>query len=129
MVARTVTRAHLAAAVYREIGLSQSESARLVEALLAEVIDGLARGEAVKISSFEFLLTLENPPLEFYVFLVFGMKEVTAMGWSAWRPVASDGAKGDGLGASVRMSYLLGASGVQAGEGLERMSMLTAYHW
>ena len=76
-----------------------------------------------------FLLTLENPPLGFYVFLVFGMKEVTAMGWSAWRPVASDGAKGDGLGASVRMSYLLGASGVQVGEGLERMSMLTAYHW
>ena len=62
MVARTVTRAHLAAAVYREIGLSQSESARRVEALLAEVIDGLARGEAVKISSFGSFCVRDKAP-------------------------------------------------------------------
>ncbi len=52
MAGRTVTRAHLTDAVYREIGLSQSESARLVEALLDEVTGRLERGEAVKISSF-----------------------------------------------------------------------------
>ena len=52
MVGRTVTRAHLAEGVYREIGLSHSESARLVEALLAEVTGRLEHGETVKISSF-----------------------------------------------------------------------------
>ena len=52
MAERTVTRAHLTDAVYREIGLSQSESARLVEALLDEVTGRLERGETVKISSF-----------------------------------------------------------------------------
>lgn len=48
----TVTRAHLSEAVYREVGLSRNESADLVEAVLDEVADALARGEIVKISSF-----------------------------------------------------------------------------
>ena len=52
MAGQTVTRAHLTDAVYREIGLSHSESARLVEAVLDEVTGRLERGEAVKISSF-----------------------------------------------------------------------------
>lgn len=52
MASTTVTRAHLAEAVYREIGLSRNESADLVETVLREMADSLARGESVKISSF-----------------------------------------------------------------------------
>ena len=48
----TVTRVHLAEAVYRRVGLSRKESANLVEMVLSEVIDHLALGETVKLSSF-----------------------------------------------------------------------------
>lgn len=49
---RTITRADLSEAVYQEVGLSRNESAELVEAVLAEMIDALGRDEMVKISSF-----------------------------------------------------------------------------
>ena len=52
MAGRTVTRADLAEAVYQKVGLSRSESAALVEAVLTEMCDCLARGETVKLSSF-----------------------------------------------------------------------------
>lgn len=52
MASATVTRAHLAEAVYQEIGLSRNESADLVETVLREISDSLTRGESVKISSF-----------------------------------------------------------------------------
>ena len=52
MTAQTVTRAQLSEAVYQEVGLSRNESAALVETVLAEIADALARGEMVKISSF-----------------------------------------------------------------------------
>lgn len=52
MAGRTVTRADLAEAVFREIGLSRKESADLVESVLGLISDALARGEPVKISSF-----------------------------------------------------------------------------
>jgi integration host factor subunit alpha len=48
----TVTRADLSEAVYKEVGLSRNESAALVESVLNEVSDALARGETVKLSSF-----------------------------------------------------------------------------
>ncbi|CAO3420853.1 integration host factor subunit alpha [Azospirillum endophyticum] len=48
----TVTRAQLSEAVYQEVGLSRNESADLVETVLDEISDALARGEMVKISSF-----------------------------------------------------------------------------
>ena len=48
----TITRAHLAEAVYQEVGLSRNESAELVEAVLNEMSEALTRGETVKISSF-----------------------------------------------------------------------------
>jgi integration host factor subunit alpha len=48
----TLTRADLADAVNREIGLSRSESAAMVEKLLAHMCEALARGENVKISGF-----------------------------------------------------------------------------
>jgi integration host factor subunit alpha len=52
MTQNTVTRAQLSEAVYQEVGLSRNESADLVETVLAEIEEALARGELVKISSF-----------------------------------------------------------------------------
>ncbi len=48
----TVTRAHLSEAVHKEVGLSRSDSAQLVEAVLDEVCAELVNGKIVKISSF-----------------------------------------------------------------------------
>jgi integration host factor subunit alpha len=42
----------LSEAVFREVGLSRSESAALVESVLQHVSDALVAGETVKISSF-----------------------------------------------------------------------------
>ncbi len=52
MAGRTVTRRHLTDAVYQEVGLSRNELAQLVESVLDVIASTLARGEAVKISSF-----------------------------------------------------------------------------
>lgn len=52
MAGKTVTRAQLAEAVYQEVGLSRSESADLVDAILDEISSSLLRTGAVKISSF-----------------------------------------------------------------------------
>ncbi len=52
MADNTVTRAQLSEAVYQEVGLSQYESAQLVEAVLEEIVGSLVAGEKVKISSF-----------------------------------------------------------------------------
>lgn len=49
---QTITRAHLAEFVYRKIGLSQSESAELVDLVLEEIASALNKGESVKLSSF-----------------------------------------------------------------------------
>jgi len=48
----TVTRAQLAEAVYQEVGLSRSESAGLVDAMLDQIVGSLLQEGAVKISSF-----------------------------------------------------------------------------
>lgn len=52
MAENTVTRSHLAEAVYQEVGLSRNESADLVDIILEEVSRVLVRGEMVKLSSF-----------------------------------------------------------------------------
>lgn len=52
MAGKTVTRADLCEAVYQQVGLSRTESASLVEMVLKEIADCLARGETVKLSSF-----------------------------------------------------------------------------
>jgi len=52
MNGNTITRAQLSEAVYQEVGLSRNESADLLEAVLKQISDALARDEAVKISSF-----------------------------------------------------------------------------
>jgi len=48
----TITRAFLSEAVYQEVGLSRNESADLLESVLSEIADALAKGEPVKLSSF-----------------------------------------------------------------------------
>ncbi|GGI78420.1 integration host factor subunit alpha [Polymorphobacter multimanifer] len=48
----SVTRAELADAVHREIGLSRADSAQLVENVLDSIADALLAGDNVKISSF-----------------------------------------------------------------------------
>jgi integration host factor subunit alpha len=52
MANQTLTRADLAEAVYKQVGLSRSESADLVELILHEISEAIARGENVKLSSF-----------------------------------------------------------------------------
>ena len=52
MTGKTVTRSDLAEAVYREIGLSRNESAKIVESVLLLIEDSLVNGETVKLSSF-----------------------------------------------------------------------------
>ena len=60
MAPKTVTRAQLGEAVYREVGLSRSDSAALVESVLKEVSDALALGEEVKISTFGVFILREK---------------------------------------------------------------------
>lgn len=52
MSGKTITRADLSEVVYQKVGLSRTESAALVELVLTELADSLARGENVKLSSF-----------------------------------------------------------------------------
>ena len=49
---KSLTRAGLAAAVFRDIGLSHSESAKLVSSVLEEISATLERGELVRLSTF-----------------------------------------------------------------------------
>jgi integration host factor subunit alpha len=52
MADKTLTRADLSEAVHRQIGLSRTESADLVKAVLDTLADALVAGENVKLSSF-----------------------------------------------------------------------------
>jgi integration host factor subunit alpha len=53
----TLTRAEIAEAINRRLGLSRSESLAMVESILTHMSDALARGENLKISGFgTFLL-------------------------------------------------------------------------
>lgn len=49
---KTLTRADLAEAVVRKVGLPRNESQEFVELILGEISGTLARGESVKLSSF-----------------------------------------------------------------------------
>jgi len=51
-VGKALTRVELYDAVYRKVGLSRTESSALVELMLKEISDSVARGETVKLSSF-----------------------------------------------------------------------------
>ncbi|WP_425228747.1 integration host factor subunit alpha [Sphingomonas sp.] len=48
----TLTRADLAEALHREVGLSRADSAKIVEQILADMCEALSNGENVKISGF-----------------------------------------------------------------------------
>ena len=48
----TLTRADLADALQREVGLSRADSAQMVEGILDHMCDALSRGENVKLSGF-----------------------------------------------------------------------------
>ena len=52
MSSDTLTRADLAEALHRQIGLSRAESSRLVEQILAHMCEAMTQGENVKISGF-----------------------------------------------------------------------------
>ncbi len=60
MAGRTITRADLSEAVYQKVGLSRTESAALVEAVLSEISDRLVQGETVKLSSFGSFVVREK---------------------------------------------------------------------
>lgn len=57
---RTMTRADLAEAVYGRVGLSRSDSAEMVEVVLAEISEAIVRGEVVKLSSFGSFMVREK---------------------------------------------------------------------
>ena len=48
----TLTRADLAEALHREVGLSRADSAKIVEQILHDMCAALSEGENVKISGF-----------------------------------------------------------------------------
>ncbi|MGN6375056.1 MAG: integration host factor subunit alpha [Sphingomonas sp.] len=50
--AGTLTRADLAEALHRKVGLSRADSANMVEQILEHMTEALARGENVKVSGF-----------------------------------------------------------------------------
>jgi integration host factor subunit alpha len=52
MVQKTITRLHLAEAVYKTAHVSRIQSAALVEAFFREIKECLERGEPVRLSSF-----------------------------------------------------------------------------
>ena len=62
MPRKTVTRADLSEAVYKKVGLSRAESAKLVELVFKEITDRLELGETVKLSSFgSFVVRRKGP--------------------------------------------------------------------
>jgi integration host factor subunit alpha len=52
MAGKTLTRADLSEAVHREVGLSRTESADLVKAIIDTVAEAVVTGDRVKLSSF-----------------------------------------------------------------------------
>ena len=59
MGGKTLTRADLAEAVFKKVGLPRNESAEIVELVLREIVSSLESGEQVKLSSFGSLV-LDN---------------------------------------------------------------------
>lgn len=61
IVKRTLTRTDIAAAIVKEIGLSQRESSELVEDILGHIVTALESGETVKIPHFGTFTAHETP--------------------------------------------------------------------
>jgi len=49
---RTLTRADISSSINRKLGFSQTESAEILDAVLQEIIDGMAENNSVKLSGF-----------------------------------------------------------------------------
>ena len=49
---KTTTRSTLSEAVFKNVGLSRNESAKLVDSVFSEILTSLIKGNDVKISSF-----------------------------------------------------------------------------
>jgi integration host factor subunit alpha len=61
MTGKNITRVELCAAVYEKTKLSRSRSSALVDLVLDEIADTLAKGETVKLSSFgSFIVRKKN---------------------------------------------------------------------
>lgn len=56
----TLTRADLAEALHRTVGLSRTDAHHLVEQILARMSDALAAGENVKITNFGTFLLIDK---------------------------------------------------------------------
>jgi len=52
MQEETLTRAHLAEAVFQQVGLSRQEAGQFVDIILEELSEALVRGDTVKMSGF-----------------------------------------------------------------------------
>lgn len=52
MESQTLTRAELADAINKAVGLSRADAARLVESILNHITDALSSGEQVKLTGF-----------------------------------------------------------------------------
>ncbi len=48
----TLTRADIADTIHRTLGISQTESAEITDAIIEEIISALERNEEIKLSSF-----------------------------------------------------------------------------
>ena len=60
MTEKTITRADLSAAAYKQIGLSLQECSSLVDAVVEEISQALEHGETVKLSSFGTFATRQK---------------------------------------------------------------------
>ena len=56
----TLTRAHLAEAIYSQVGLSRNESTALLETVLERISAALEAGEVVKIAAFGTFLVRQK---------------------------------------------------------------------
>ena len=56
----TLTRAHLAEAIYAQVGLSRNESSALLETVLEQIGRALEQGEPVKIAAFGTFLVRQK---------------------------------------------------------------------
>ncbi len=62
MVEKTTTRASISDVVHYKIGLSRTESARMVDLVIEEICNALASGQDVKLSGFgSFNIRSKNP--------------------------------------------------------------------
>ena len=72
----TLTRAAIAEAINRKLGLSRAESLAMVESILNHMSDALGKGENVKISGFGYAAAGEGFPYPGLAFVTRALYEV-----------------------------------------------------